>query len=65
MSRSAASAALLPVAILAPYLTSIWLRYGLAWTIHAAVGTVVLAAGAGALLAALALPEGPPATLSA
>lgn len=41
------------------------LRYGLAWTVHAAVRTVVLAAGAGALLAALALPEGPPATLSA
>lgn len=43
----------------------VWLRYGLAWTVHAAVGTVVLAAGAGALLAALALPEEPPATLSA
>lgn len=57
-------AALLPVAILAPYLIALWLRYGLAWTVHAAAGTVVLAAGAGALLAVLALPEGPPATLS-
>ena len=57
-------AALLPVAILAPYLTALWLRDDLAWTIHAAAGTVALAAGAGALLAALALPPEPPATLS-
>ena len=62
--RTRLFAALLPVAILAPYLTALWLRYGLAWTVHAAVGTVVLAAGAGALLAALALPDPPPATLS-
>ena len=63
--RTRAFAALLPVAILAPYLAALWLRFGLAWSVHAAVGTVVLAAGAGALLAALALPEEPPASLSA
>lgn len=63
-ARTRAFAAILPVAILAPYLTALWLRYGLAWTVHAAVGTVVLAAGAGALLAALALSDPPPATLS-
>jgi len=59
-----AFAALLPIAILAPYLAGLWLRYGLTWTVHATVGTVVLAAGAGALLAALALSEDGPATLS-
>ena len=55
--RTRIFAALLPVAILVPYLGALWLRFGLAWSVHAAVGTVVLAAGAGALLAALAVPE--------
>lgn len=65
LGRAALFAALLPVAILAPYLISLELRYRLAWSVHAAAGTIVLAAGAGALLAALALPDDPPATLSA
>jgi hypothetical protein len=67
-ARTRAFAALLPVAILAPYLATLWLRFGLTWSVHAAVGTIVLAAGTGALLAALALPaeaRGEAGTLSA
>lgn len=63
--RTRVFAALLPIAMLAPYFASLELRFGLAWSVHAAAGTIVLAAGAGALLATLALPDDPPATLSA
>jgi len=65
LGRAAPLRPVLPVAIPAPYLTSLQLRLGLAWSVHAAAGTIVLAAGAGALLATLALPDDPPATLSA
>ena len=64
-ARTRAFAVLLPVVILAPYLAALWLRFGFTWSVHAAVGTVVLSAGAGGLLAALALPEERSATLSA
>ncbi len=54
-----------PLRALAPYFASLDLRFGLARSVHAAAGTIVLAAGAGTLRAALALPDDPPATLSA